>query len=759
MMSDQRFWTCVWSLIFGMALFSHVGCGASDDVEVQCDNGTERTVSCDPFDHGLQQQLCVEYRWSNQTECLENAECIPSSVDDIQNCGKNDRGEKRRQCTRAGTWTDFSACDDPDECVDGESAIQTCGTQQDGVQRFECKRGVLEAVGRCEEPCQTDTVRAAACLNDPEKLQRHLCVDSTWIDDGACEAACTPGTKRENEVCGLNDRGVQTLLCTPDFIWAVDVPCNEGEECKDNDETDVNCGFEHRGLQHQRCDLGFWTNDGACEYQCEGSSSVDVPDIYGADLNCDGIDGDRARAIFVSPQGNDTNSGTDPDHPIQTIAEALLRVQDLGGQRNQILLTEGIFATSAPVILSDGVGLYGGYSLDFTERSNDRASTQIQSSASTALAIENATKQSAVQNLTIKGGPSTTASPVTYTLWVKNVPRDLLALENLHIIAGNGKNGSTGLQGANGAGTNATTRSTDGAIAACVEAGNGGDGGQKALTCDETVVREAAPGQPSADGLAEGGSAGTAGDMGGCNGAATPGMPGGRGESAGYPIGVASAFSAPTYRGDLDPHIGVTRANNVTGNAGLAGGGGGGGGGGGLYGVTTSYPNAAQGGGGGAGGCPGQPGDFGENGGSTVGLLLINAYPSLQDLTVTLGVGGQGGKGGDGGRGHAGGTGSAGTNTRVVGDKPGGTGGNGGASSGGTGGGGGAGGLSIGIAALNATPTNTTNVLFTGGQAGQGGAGGQGGAYGDSTVSTQRSPDGPDGPDGVRLTVWEEMGL
>src|SRR5699024_12155317 len=66
------------------------------------DLGTERTVSCGPFGHGLQQQLCVEYRWSNQTECLENAECIPSSVDDIQNCGKNDRGEKRRQCTRAG---------------------------------------------------------------------------------------------------------------------------------------------------------------------------------------------------------------------------------------------------------------------------------------------------------------------------------------------------------------------------------------------------------------------------------------------------------------------------------------------------------------------------------------------------------------------------------------------------------------------------------------------------------------------------------
>jgi len=54
--------------------------------------------------------------------------------------------------------------------------------------------------------------------------------------------------------------------------------------------------------------------------------AADAPDMAGfADTNCDGIDGDRALAVFVSPEGSDIDDGT-AARPLRTVRAGLARV-------------------------------------------------------------------------------------------------------------------------------------------------------------------------------------------------------------------------------------------------------------------------------------------------------------------------------------------------------------------------------------------------------------------------------------------------
>ncbi|MCA9540619.1 MAG: DUF4215 domain-containing protein, partial [Myxococcales bacterium] len=55
----------------------------------------------------------------------EPADCVAGQVQ-IEACGQNDRGERSRGCD-AGTFGPWSACDDPDVCVDGIAEARPCG--------------------------------------------------------------------------------------------------------------------------------------------------------------------------------------------------------------------------------------------------------------------------------------------------------------------------------------------------------------------------------------------------------------------------------------------------------------------------------------------------------------------------------------------------------------------------------------------------------------------------------------------------------
>ena len=83
------------------------------------------------------------------------------------------------------------------------------------------------------------------------------------------------------------------------------------------------------------------------------SGAQDVPDSLFADTNCDGIDGDIARAIFVAVSGNDANPGT-MAQPVATVAQGIA----LAGTTKSVYVSRGTYSVGQ-LQLASGVNLYG----------------------------------------------------------------------------------------------------------------------------------------------------------------------------------------------------------------------------------------------------------------------------------------------------------------------------------------------------------------------------------------------------------------
>ena len=90
----------------------------------------------------------------------------------------------------------------------------------------------------------------------------------------------------------------------------------------------------------------------------------DRPDLAFTDTNCDGIDGDKANAVFVSSTApNDDGSGT-LANPKKLITSAIALAAADG---KDVYVTGGNFPGT--LALADGVSVYGGYTPDFANRS------------------------------------------------------------------------------------------------------------------------------------------------------------------------------------------------------------------------------------------------------------------------------------------------------------------------------------------------------------------------------------------------------
>jgi hypothetical protein len=469
-------------------------------------------------------------------------------------------------------------------------------------------------------------------------------------------------------------------------------------------------------------------NDGTPDAQdcapLDGSihpGAPDPPDLGFVDSNCDGIDGETAKAVFASPLGSDTNPGTQAK-PKRTIGAAVV---DARGTGRYVLAAAGAYPS---VLVATGVGIFGGYDPRTWRRRMD-ATTEITGSPQGVFA-DGATGVT-LQLLRIVGS----ANYQLNAYGVRAVNGASLALESVAVVAGpglTGFSGANGKPGANGGrggdGYPGTGRGDGGCVSFYSDRGTGGVGG------DSTVGRVGGDGghggpQGSNDGQAgapghfgiPGGRAGAGGNPGssGLDGtsAVTPGASGQIGDGGTNTASLAGA----AWQG----------SNGGFGRLGDAGNGGGGGGGSGGRGGILVFDMAGHGGGGGGGGgAPGGPGDGGRFGGGSFGIYLFNSTLTADSSTITSGDGGTGGRGGNGGAGGKGGAGGIGIRadsyycSEYVGQS--GDGGHG--SDGGVGGagGGGAGGPSVGVMKIGSSATlNGTIVKF--GSPGPGGPPGTGG--------------------------------
>jgi CARDB len=439
----------------------------------------------------------------------------------------------------------------------------------------------------------------------------------------------------------------------------------------------------------------------------------DEPDVPGfRDANCDGIDGEASRAVFVAPGGDDANPGTRAE-PKRTLSAAIVAAD---GRGKDVYAMSGTYA-ERPTVTS-GVGVYGGYVPGWGR--SPVAETRIApASAFEGLVVLTAAAPTTLQLLTVTAPTLSTPGGSSYGIRALDSPG--LVIDHVTVDAGRGAAGGAGIAGANGRPGGAGFDGASGNGPCDADAGSGGAGGTtgwgrqggRGGAGGEEGANDGQDGQvgdPFDPGGAPGGHGGPGGLKGGAGGAGSNGDSGARGaDGAGGTGGAATAL--------WDTSDGARGAAGTNGH-----GGGGGGGGGGQGGPSVDDGGGNGGGGGGAGGEGGRGGLGGTGGGGSFGVYLSHSTGAVvENSTIRAadgGAGGDGGYGGFPGAGGARGLGAALCTTEVG---AGGNGGVGGAGGYGGHGGGGAGGPSVGIFTADSSITARGNAISFG-------AGGPGGA-------------------------------
>lgn len=422
---------------------------------------------------------------------------------------------------------------------------------------------------------------------------------------------------------------------------------------------------------------------------------------------------DKTRAVFVSPLGNDINSGDARENPVRTITTALARANSFGRGAYDIYIANGTYDET--IALQPDVSIYGGFQAATWLRDPQAHPVTIMGGSAMIAVTGSNVSNLTVDGLRIRTPQEATATGLSvYTIFLNQAQN--ITITNNQITAGDALAGSGGQFGFNG-----------------VQGRPGDVGGNAGCTATPTGGLGGAPGQPgppsagSQLGVA-GGEAGDGGaqNVGGENGAtgspsgSLAGGIGGTGGTSSSPAGapgVAGINGTAGQNGAGGAQIGMLSsagyvpADGTDGTSGASGSGGGGGGG-------AAGAASGAGGGGGGGGASGGGGNLGQGGkggpGSFAILVMSSTGITVDRNTIVTGRGGVGGSGGVGGNGGPGGLGALGGNG-CGGGGNGGRGGNGGTGGEGGHGGGGGGGPSIGIihdAASTVTigPNNTFQI-------------------------------------------------
>jgi hypothetical protein len=625
-------------------------------------------------------------------------------------------------------------------------------------------------------PCTTDD--ECSSLNEG----RQFCTGLFTCDNGLCRVvappSCDDGIACTDDVCDLASDACQSIpnndKCPTDFpICFVQYGCQAAQPCEHDSECDDGlwCNGTESCIQghcttslapdcddHDPCTIDACDETlDQCTHTHQQLTATDHPDYDFTDANCDGIDGDIAKSIFVAPPptGDDTHDGSMAS-PVATIAKG---IQLATPNKLDVLIAIGTYAES--VTLVAGVSLYGGYdAADSWKRARHAsgAGTIIQGST-TAVLGQSIAEETHVELVEIHSTKATTAGDSSYGVRIVSstgpvVISDCIVVAADGVDGAAGGAGSTGSNGSAGNSASGTTRGGSGGSPCGANGGNGANG--------VSGVTPGATGDTGTQvtGGGTGGPGGSGGGQGSCSTTASsdgsPATPVGLPLSPGNPGDPGSNGNPGAAFGTLNGtglYLPVAGGDGQSSGGAGGGGGGGGSGGGSAHGsnlicTNCSSVSSGAGGGGGGGGCGGAVGHGGGGGGSSLAIVVVNSVVTVDRCSLASGNGGKGGKGGDGGAGGsgAGGGGGAGQqcssnscSTRCGGaGHAGGTGGNGGKGGGGTGGSGGA---SVCVVYTGSAPTTTSNACTNGG----GGTGGTGGTNGASTA--------PSGPTGITADV------
>jgi hypothetical protein len=419
-------------------------------------------------------------------------------------------------------------------------------------------------------------------------------------------------------------------------------------------------------------------------------------------------------AVFVSPDGDDDNAGTQAA-PLATLTAAAALAAEDGGK--VVLVCNAIYQQEH-VSIAKGARIYGGFKCnDWSVESNKRP-TFAPITPGFALSIVAVTDAVLIDQVSFQVGDA--ATPGESAVAARVTDSASVTLQSVGLKAGKGKAASPAEQSnfpfAEAGALAGFSESLGGGAKVCACQGSlqsaGGAGGAK--------MPAGAAGLPGTPALA-----------GGQGGAVEPNDCGdGSSGKKGSDAAPAPAATKLLVLGKASSE-GWAPAPGAAGEPGAPGQGGGGG---------ASLNDSGHGGGGGCGGCGGNGGPGGQGGGASIALVVNASTINLNACTLATNDAGDGGAGAAGQVGQQT-IGVGGGAVSALNSCPGGNGGKGGHGGAGAGG---AGGISVGIVWRGtAAPTVSSDSTTTLGKAGVKGLGGV--------------PGTNDGPEGLTQAVWQSL--
>jgi hypothetical protein len=542
---------------------------------------------------------------------------------------------------------------------------------------------------------------------------------------------------------------------------------------------------------------------------CAPPGANDVPDGDFKDDNCDGIDGDITKGIFVSANnGLDVaGCGSKFDIPCRTIGLGILRATT-SPVRPYVYVQAGVYNEELSFAASSSnVTVVGGYDANWQRAERGGAGHNVRVNGNgfdgteqqyLTVKARNATGVT-LMDLDLYGVNADSSAHAGLSSYVVHAQGSTLTLTRVGIFAAAGANGASGNRGVNAANVlatpemnavgppnppgpgnasefaatcNNTTRGIGGAGASnsCPDGrdprgGNGAYGGLMDKDCSCGTFDPWNCDYDATDGAVGDGAPSSSCPNEGCGGSA--GM-GGRSNSTSLSTAGGDGRGGLVSNGGggvaTDNRLGQVLASywyaSAGGNGGRGANGGGGGGGGSSGGDDAGTDSTgAGGGGGGAGGCAaGRGGNGGGGGGGSFGVFAMSSTINVNGGTIFMGQGGRGGNGGQGGTGQNGGSGAVGGGPNGSDSKNGGRGGDGGHGGHSGGGAGGNGGNAYGIYAISSTINQTTS--FSGGSGGDGGSAGAAAARPIGTGAADGAAAGAPGNAGkpTGLCTWPSPG-
>ncbi|MBI5515907.1 MAG: hypothetical protein HY909_19150, partial [Deltaproteobacteria bacterium] len=263
------------------------------------------------------------------------------------------------------------------------------------------------------------------------------------------------------------------------------------------------------GMCQSACEPEYVDLDRMAANGCEcHTTDADAPDTEFRDTNCDGIDGDAARAIFVSPRGNDMNPGTMMS-PKRTL-QAAIATAAMASPVRSVYVAAGTYAESVELV--GGVSLYGGYD-DTMGWRRAMGNSSVIEGGTTAVLAQRLMAPVELQLLEVQSADAMMPGESSYGVRALNSSA-MLTLRGVRVTAGAGAPGTDGRDGTMGA---------DGAMGG--NGGGNGGGGAGASPCGVAGGAGGSGGNGNRSGArggdGNGTGAGTVAAIGGAGGAGT----------------------------------------------------------------------------------------------------------------------------------------------------------------------------------------------------------------------------------------------